>query len=315
MSPESIAFVFPGQGSQQVGMLAASYKSFSAVRQTFEEASEALGYDLWSLIECGPQESLNLTEITQPVLLTASVALWRAWQQETETRPSIMAGHSLGEFSALVCASSLEFREAVMLVRQRGQFMQESVPVGEGAMAAILGVDDEVIVRICNDVSLLHQGVVSAANFNSPGQVVIAGHAKAVDLAIMALKDEGAKKAIPLPVSAPFHTELMKPAGLRLAEALAVVNISSPKIKVVHNVNAKSESDPEKIRGLLIDQMASPVMWTSCIQTIVKAGAQHIVECGPGKVLSGLTRRINKTLQCYTLDEPDSLIATAAELG
>jgi [acyl-carrier-protein] S-malonyltransferase len=315
MSSELIAFVFPGQGSQQVGMLAASYKAFPVVRDTFEEASQTLGYNIWSLIENGPQEKLNLTEITQPVLLTASVALWRAWQQETVTRPSIMAGHSLGEFSALVCASSLEFRDAVLLVRQRGQFMQDSVPVGEGAMAAIIGVDDAVIVRVCNAISQLHMGIVSAANFNSPGQVVIAGHTKAVELAITALKDEGAKRAIPLPVSAPFHTELMKPAGQRLAEALAVVNISSPTIRVVHNVNAKSENDPEKIRGLLIDQISSPVMWTSCIQTIVEAGTHHVVECGPGNVLSGLNRRIDKSLQSYTLDDPNSLIAAVAKLG
>lgn len=315
MSPDLVAFVFPGQGSQKVGMLAASYKEFAVVRDTFEEASQTLGYDIWSIIENGPQEKLNLTEITQPVLLAASVALWRAWQQKSETRPAIMAGHSLGEFSALVCASSLGFSDAVRLVRQRGQYMQESVPVGEGAMAAIIGVDDALIVRVCNAVSLLDKGIVSAANFNSPGQVVIAGHAKAVETAITALKEEGAKRAIPLPVSAPFHTALMKPAGQRLAEALAAIDIASPKIRVVHNVNAKSENDPEKIRALLVEQISSPVMWTNCIQAITEEGIRHIVECGPGSVLSGLSRRIDKTLQSYTLDEPDALFATATEFG
>lgn len=315
MSPDLVAFVFPGQGSQQVGMLAASYQSFSVVRDTFEEAAEALGYDIWSLIENGPQEKLNLTEITQPVLLTASVALWRAWQQKSETRPAILAGHSLGEFSALVCASSLGFSDAVRLVRQRGQYMQEAVPVGEGAMAAIIGVEDEVIVRVCKAISLLDKGMVSAANFNSPGQVVIAGHAEAVETAITALKDEGAKRAILLPVSAPFHTELMKPAGRLLAEALTAINIATPKIRVVHNVNAKSENDPEKIRALLVEQISSPVMWTNCIESITAEGIRHVVECGPGGVLSGLTRRINKTLRSYTLGEPDALMATVAELG
>lgn len=314
MPVTSIAFVFPGQGSQQVGMLAAAHQSYSVVRDTFEEASEALGYDIWAMIQNGPQEALNLTETTQPMLLTASVALWRAWLQETDISPSIMAGHSLGEFSALVCASALDFSDAVKLVRQRGQFMQQAVPVGEGAMAAIIGIDDTVIIRICQDVTAKGNGVVSAVNFNSPGQVVIAGHAGAVDMAIVALKEVGAKRAMPLPVSAPFHTELMKPAGECLAEAMDNIAISSPRIKVVHNVHAKSEANPERIRSLLIQQIYSPVQWTSCMQTMIDSGAQHIVECGPGKVLSGLARRIDKSLHCYTVEEPDSLVATATEL-
>lgn len=315
MSKKSIAFVFPGQGSQQVGMLSAAYRAFSVVRDTFKEASQTLGYDIWALIEAGPQETLNLTETTQPVLLTASVALWRAWQQETNARPTLMAGHSLGEFSALVCASALEFSDAVRLVRQRGEFMQEAVPIGEGAMAAIIGIDDEVIIHVCNEVSQHNDGIVSAVNFNSPGQVVIAGHVKAVGLAITLLKEKGAKRAMPLPVSAPFHTELMKPAGERLAEVMANIKISSPGIKVVHNVHANTEADPERIRTLLIEQIYSPVQWTGCIQAILKAGAHHIVECGPGKVLSGLNRRIDKSLQSYAIEEPDALIATAMELA
>lgn len=315
MPSDSIAFVFPGQGSQQVGMLAELHNSFSVVRDTMEEASHTLGFDIWQLMQSGPQELLNLTENTQPVLLAASVAMWRAWQQQTDARPIIMAGHSLGEFSALVCASALEFTDAVNLVRQRGQFMQLAVPVGEGAMAAIIGMDDEMIVRVCRQVSERHNVVVSAVNFNSPGQVVIAGHAKAVDLAIDALKEQGAKRAVPLPVSAPFHTQLMKPAGERLAQAIAGIKISAPRIEVVHNVHARSEADPEKIRSLLIEQIYSPVQWTASMQTIIKAGALHVVECGPGKVLSGLNRRIDKSLASYSLDDPASLTATAAELG
>jgi len=314
MSEKSIAFVFPGQGSQQVGMLGAAYQAFLAVRDTFEEASQALGYDVWGMVANGPQEALNRTEITQPVLLTASVALWRAWKQQTGVTPSIMAGHSLGEFSALVCASALEFTDAVKLVRQRGQFMQQAVPFGEGAMAAIIGVDDAVIIRICQEVSEKHEGVVEAVNFNSPGQVVIAGHAGAVELAINTLKEAGAKRAMPLPVSAPFHTQLMRPAGERLAEAITDVRISSPCIRVVHNVHAKSEANPEIIRKLLIEQIHSPVKWTACVQAIIDSGAHHIVECGPGKVLSGLVRRIDKSLHCYAIEEPDVLIATATEL-
>ena len=311
MAVNTCAFVFPGQGSQKVGMLAAAHERFTAVRDTFSEASEALGYDMWDLIQNGEQEALNLTETTQPVLLTSSVALWRAWQEEDGARPVIMAGHSLGEFSALVCAGSLGFADAVRLVRQRGQFMQTAVPVGEGAMAAIIGLDDERINEICAAT----EGVVAAVNFNSPGQVVIAGHTSAVDAAIDSLKEAGAKRAMPLPVSAPFHTELMKPAGERLAEAIAGIDIQSPEIPVVHNVHAATESDPEKIRALLVEQIYSPVRWTECIQAIASQGATQIVECGPGKVLSGLNRRIDKGLSSFSLEEPDALASTLAELA
>ena len=311
MAVNTCAFVFPGQGSQKVGMLAAAHERFTAVRDTFSEASEALGYDMWDLIQNGEQEALNLTETTQPVLLTSSVALWRAWQEEDGARPVIMAGHSLGEFSALVCAGSLGFADAVRLVRQRGQFMQTAVPVGEGAMAAIIGLDDERINEICAAT----EGVVAAVNFNSPGQVVIAGHTAAVDAAIDSLNEAGAKRAMPLPVSAPFHTELMKPAGERLAEAIAGIDIQSPEIPVVHNVHAATESDPEKIRALLVEQIYSPVRWTECIQAIASQGATQIVECGPGKVLSGLNRRIDKGLSSFSLEEPDALASTLAELA
>ena len=311
MSESNIAFVFPGQGSQKVGMLAAAYEQYEAVRDTFAEATEALGYDMWDLIQSGEQEALNLTETTQPVLLTSSVALWRAWLEQGGAKPARMAGHSLGEFSALVAAGSLAFADAVRLVRQRGQFMQTAVPVGEGAMAAIIGVDDALINEICASVD----GVVAAVNFNSPGQVVIAGHTAAVDDAIVKLKEAGAKRALPLPVSAPFHTELMKPAGERLEEALAEISIAVPEVPVVHNVHADTEADPEKIRALLVEQIHSPVQWTRCVQQMTGSGIERIVECGPGKVLSGLNRRIDKSLASFSLEAPESLADTLAELG
>jgi [acyl-carrier-protein] S-malonyltransferase len=309
MPDNSLAFVFPGQGSQKVGMLAAAHESFQAVRDTFAEASNALDYDMWELVQNGEQESLNLTETTQPVLLTSSVALWRAWQEQGGSQPAVMAGHSLGEFSALVCAGSLGFADAVRLVRQRGAFMQSAVPVGEGAMAAILGLEDDQINSICETISAAGDGIVAAVNFNSPGQVVIAGHTAAVDAAIEKLKEAGAKRAMPLPVSAPFHTDLMKPAGERLADAIAEIAIASPGVPVVHNVHAQTETDPEKIRALLVQQIYSPVQWTRCMQAIAAGGASSVVECGPGKVLSGLNRRIDKSLQSYSLEEPEALLA------
>jgi [acyl-carrier-protein] S-malonyltransferase len=314
MSEKVVAFVFPGQGSQQVGMLAAASDRFNVVGDTFAEASQELGYDVWALIQNGPQDALNLTETTQPVLVTSSVALWRVWQEVSDVRPIMMAGHSLGEFSALVCAGALDFAEAVKLVRKRGEFMQTAVPVGQGAMAAIIGLEHDELIHICADVAQRLGDVVSPVNFNSPGQVVIAGHTAAVEAAVIALKAAGAKRAIPLPVSAPFHTQLMKPAGDHLAEAIATIKISVPQVPVVHNVHAATESDPEKIRKLLVEQIYNPVHWTGCMQTIIRAGIQHVVECGPGRVLSGLNRQIDRSLQSYFLEEPDALLATAAEL-
>lgn len=315
MSDHTTAFVFPGQGSQKVGMLGAAYAQYQAVRDTFAEASQVLGYDMWDLIQNGEQDALNLTETTQPVLLTSSVALWRAWREQGGVQPAMMAGHSLGEFSALVCAGALGFADGVQLVRQRGAFMQSAVPVGEGAMAAIIGLDDESINRICSEVARQCEAVVAAVNFNSPGQVVIAGQTSAVDAAITALKEAGAKRAMPLPVSAPFHTELMRPAGEQLDEAIAGISVAAPEVPVVHNVNGATESDPERIRQLLVEQIYSPVQWTQCIQSIAEAGLTRVVECGPGKVLSGLNRRIDKSLQSFSLEEPDALAATLAELN
>ena len=236
MSQNQLAFVFPGQGSQKVGMLANAAASYSEVTDTFSQASEVLGYDLWDLVQTGPQEALNLTEKTQPLLLTASVALWRVWSANGGAKPSLLAGHSLGEFSALVCSEVISFEAAVDLVRQRGAFMQSAVPVGIGAMAAIIGLDDESIIAICKKLS--SDEVVQAVNFNSPGQVVIAGHVNAVTEAMAACKEAGAKRALPLPVSAPFHTSLMQPAGDQLAEVLAGIQFSSPQIPIIHNVNA-----------------------------------------------------------------------------
>ncbi|MCZ6828344.1 MAG: ACP S-malonyltransferase [Gammaproteobacteria bacterium] len=315
MSNQGIAFIFPGQGSQQVGMLAEAAVSHPSVGQTFAEASEALGYDMWDLVQNGEQEQLNLTETTQPVLLTSSVALWRSWRAAGGAQPTLMAGHSLGEFSALVCAGALNFADAVRLVRQRGAFMQTAVPVGEGAMAAIIGLDDGDINSACAQAASATGGVVTAVNFNSPGQVVIAGKTEAVEQAIANCKQAGAKRALPLPVSAPFHTELMRPAGEQLAQVIADIPVSAPDIPVVHNVHAQTESDPRLIRDLLVQQIYSPVQWTSCVQTLVADGIARLVECGPGKVLSGLNRRIDKSLQSYNIEQPDALAAALTELG
>lgn len=315
MSNNNIAFVFPGQGSQKIGMLSAAHERFEIVQQTFAEASEVLGYDVWALVQNGEQDALNLTETTQPVLLTSSVALWRAWEKQGGVQPAVMAGHSLGEFSALVCAGALNFADAVELVRQRGAFMQAAVPVGVGAMAAIIGLDDAAINRICLETTAAGDGIVAAVNFNSPGQVVIAGHAATVESAIVALKEAGAKRALPLPVSAPFHTELMQPAGEKLAGAISLIDLSTPVIPVIHNVHAKAESDPDKIAALLVEQISSPVQWTRCVQSMIDLGVQRVVECGPGKVLSGLNRRIDKSLSSYSIEEPDSLDNSLSELS
>lgn len=307
MLSENTAFLFPGQGSQAVGMLEAAAEAHPLVGQTFSEASEALGYDMWDLVQNGEQEQLNLTETTQPVLLTSSVALWRSWCAAGGALPRLMAGHSLGEFSALVCAGAIGFPDAVRLVQQRGAFMQSAVPVGEGAMAAIIGLDDEAINAACAEAAEAINSVVAAVNYNSPGQVVIAGKVAAVDLAIERCKAAGAKRALPLPVSAPFHTALMRPAGEKLEQALAQIDVSAPQIPVVHNVHAQTESDPLKIRELLVQQIYSPVQWTSCIGAITSAGVSRLVECGPGKVLSGLNRRIDKSLESYSIEQPADL--------
>ncbi len=305
MEAKKLAFVFPGQGSQKVGMLADLAAAFPEVKNTFAEASDALDYDMWALVQEGEQAQLNLTETTQPVLLTASVAVWRLWLAQGGLRPAMMAGHSLGEFSALVCAGAIDFADAVRLVRARGQYMQTAVPVGEGAMAAVLGLDDAKIEEICAAT----EGVVEAVNYNSPGQVVVAGHTQAVEAALGALKDAGAKRAMLLPVSAPFHTSLMRPAGEKLAQALAELTINAPVIPVVHNVHAQTEANPAQIKELLTQQIYSAVKWVSCVQTMTDSGIEMTVECGPGKVLSGLNKRIQKSLQCLNVESPETLEA------
>ncbi|MBB5188493.1 [acyl-carrier-protein] S-malonyltransferase [Zhongshania antarctica] len=307
MNTQQLALVFPGQGSQKVGMLAELGAAFPSIKATFAEASAALGYDMWDLVQNGEQAQLNLTETTQPVLLTASVAVWRLWCEQGGLQPSLMSGHSLGEFSALVCAGSIDFADAVRLVRARGQFMQTAVPVGEGAMAAVLGLDDAQIIDICQQASAA--GVVEAVNFNSPGQVVIAGKVAGVEKAIELLKAAGAKRALSLPVSAPFHTSLMRPAGEKLAEALAAMSLQSPIIPVVHNVHGKTENDPSAIKALLVEQIYSAVKWVSCVEAMAAAGITTTIEAGPGKVLSGLNKRIEKSLSCLNIESPETLAA------
>jgi len=310
---KNLAFVFPGQGSQKVGMLAEVAERLDIVAQTFDEASSVLGYDLWKLVQEGPQDALNLTERTQPALLTSSVALWRAWCQSGGARPSLMAGHSLGEFSALVCAGSLDFQDAVRLVRQRGAYMQSAVPVGVGAMAAVMGLDDDNIAAACKEAA---QGeVVEAVNYNSPGQVVIAGHSEAVKRAAEACRARGAKRAVPLPVSAPFHTSLMRPAGERLANDVAGLLLREPEIPVLQNVHAASETDPQRIAALLVEQIHSPVQWVKTVHNLVNSGVSTVIECGPGKVLSGLCKRIERGLDCLALETPADFDSALAVLN
>ena len=308
---KTLAFVFPGQGSQKIGMLADLAENYPVITQTFSEASEVLGYDLWDLVQNGTQEDITLTERTQPLLLTASVAVWRVWQQEGGAQPSLMAGHSLGEWSALVCAGVVGFKDAVRLVRNRGAYMQEAVPQGQGAMAAIIGLDDGIITSVCTDACQGEE--VAAVNFNSPGQVVIAGNTAAVDRAIESCKEAGAKRALPLPVSAPFHTNLMKPAADRLADEIMATEFSAPQTLIVHNVHAQTESDPEKIKQLMIDQICSPVLWVDCVNTLISNGIDTVVECGAGKVLSGLCKRIERSLGAQATENQASLEKALAE--
>jgi len=301
------AFVFPGQGSQSVGMLADVAAQYPIVEETFAEASAALGYDLWALVQQGPAEELNKTWQTQPALLTASVALWRVWQQAGGKAPAMMAGHSLGEYSALVCAGVIAFADAVRLVELRGKLMQDAVPEGTGAMSAIIGLDDESIAKACEEAA---QGqVVSPVNYNSPGQVVIAGHKEAVERAGAACKAAGAKRALPLPVSVPSHCALMKPAAEKLAVELQNITFNAPAIPVVNNVDVACATDPDEIRNALVRQLYSPVQWTKSVGLMASRDITHLYEVGPGKVLTGLTKRIVDSLTASAINEPASLAA------
>jgi [acyl-carrier-protein] S-malonyltransferase len=300
-----LAFVFPGQGSQSVGMLNALAAEFPVVKQTFAEASQVLGKDLWQLVEQGPEEKLNQTEITQPAMLAAGVATWRAWLAAHGPRPQYLAGHSLGEYSALVCAEALDFAEAMKLVADRARFMQQAVPAGQGAMAAILGMEDDAVRKLCEQAA---QGeVLEAVNFNSPGQVVIAGAAAAVTRAVDQSKAAGAKRAVLLPVSVPSHCRLMHPAAQQMAERLKQAQIRAPQIPVLHNTHVLAESDPQAIRNALVRQIESPVRWVETIQKMAADGVTRIVECGPGKVLAGLNKRIVKTVETLPVYDPVTL--------
>ena len=305
---KKFAMVFPGQGSQAVGMLAELAEQFSIVEETFKQASEVLGYDLWSLVQHGPADELNKTWQTQPALLAASVAVYRVWQQQyPQLQPTLMAGHSLGEYSALVCASAIDFQDAVKLVELRGKLMQQAVPEGTGAMYAIIGLDNDSIIKACQNAE---QGeVVSAVNFNSPGQVVIAGAKAAVERAAVLCKEAGAKRALPLAVSVPSHCALMKPAADQLAVSLESIAVKSPAVAVINNVDVKTENDAQAIRHALVRQLYSPVRWTETVEKMATNGIEVLVEIGPNKVLNGLTKRIADNLQAVSVNDPASLFA------
>ncbi len=308
----SLAFVFPGQGSQALGMLAEHGAGQPAIRDTFAEASAVLGYDLWALCQAGPEAQLNQTDKTQPAILCASIALWRLWLADGGVRPAFVAGHSLGEYSALVAAGSLPFTDAVKLVELRGQLMQQAVPAGTGGMAAILGLDDADVLAACDEAA---QGeVVSAVNFNAPGQVVIAGSAAAVERAIEACKTRGAKRAMPLPVSVPSHCELMRPAAERFAGAITAIDWRAPEIALVQNVSAAVVSDLDTLKRDLLAQLYSPVRWVETIVALSERGVTELVECGPGKVLSGLNKRCVKGINTFNLDTPEAFAATRGAL-
>ncbi len=311
----NLAFVFPGQGSQSVGMLAKLAGVSPVVRATFDEASEVLGYDLWQLCNEGPVEDLNATERTQPAMLVAGMATWRLWQERSGPMPEVVTGHSLGEFTALVAAGAIDFAGCVDLVRFRGQAMQEAVPLGTGAMAALLGLEDADVEAACAEAA---QGaVVEAVNYNSPGQVVIAGEKAAVLRAIEAAKARGAKRAIELPVSVPSHSSLMKSAGARLRERLATTEIRAPRIRYLSAVDATEHADPSDIRELLGRQLSSPVRWTATVTALSSGGAKAIVECGPGGVLASLVKRIERgrDTKGFSLDEPESFQAALSAVA
>jgi [acyl-carrier-protein] S-malonyltransferase len=307
----SLAFVFPGQGSQSLGMLAELAELHPLVREAFREASEGAGVDLWALSQGGPEEMLNRTEYTQPALLAAGVAVWRLWQQRGGAQPSLLAGHSLGEYAALVAAGALSLKDGAHLVRLRGQLMQDAAPAGVGAMAAVLGAEDEAVVQACRDAS--GGEVVVPANYNSPGQVVIGGHVAAVDRALALLAERGVRKAVKLAVSVPSHTPLMREAANRLSETMAGMRWHEPRIPVVQNVDAEVHEGVQSIRDALVRQLYLPVQWTGCVQALAARGATRIAECGPGKVLAGLCKRIDKSLDARALGTPGEFETALAD--
>jgi len=303
--------LFPGQGSQSTGMMANIGAEFPVVLDTFAEASQELAYDLWEVVTCGPEDRLNRTEVTQPAMLAADIATWRVWRQLDGPQPDYLAGHSLGEYAALVAADALDYADAVRLVAERGRLMQDATPTGTGAMAAILGLEDGEVQALCEAVS--EGQVVSCANYNSPGQVVIAGQAQAVERACNAAKSAGAKRAIVLPVSVPSHCVLMKDAAAALESALAKIEIRRPVATVIHNVDGKAHSEPDAVRTALVAQLWQPVLWTTTVQGLASDGVSRLAECGPGRVLAGLCRRISRDLGCVALTDGDVIRNTITE--
>jgi len=300
----SFSIIFPGQGSQSIGMMSELAAHHSLVKDLFVEASDILGVDMWAMTQEGPIESLSQTENTQPALLTAGLAAWRVWQELGGDKPSIMAGHSLGEYTALVAAGALSFSDGVALVRDRGHYMQEAVPAGEGGMAAIIGLEDEQVIKVCADIA--EDDVLQAVNFNAPGQVVIAGSAAAIERAAPAMKEAGAKRALPLPVSIPAHSSLMSPASARLAERLSSIDIILPTIPVLHNCNVQIASSADNVKANLVSQLDSPVRWVESVVTMHQQGVDSFIESGPGKVLGGMVKRIVKGVNVSCIDKPDA---------
>jgi [acyl-carrier-protein] S-malonyltransferase len=312
--PLIFACVFPGQGSQSVGMMK-GYADFSVVRETFAEASDILGQDFWTMVEEGPLEKLNLTVNTQPLMLTAGIAVYRAWESLGDVKPVFVAGHSLGEYTALVASGALAFADALSLVCFRAELMQQAVPEGTGGMAAILGLDDEVVQAVCDEVTSSSEGeLLEPANFNSPGQIVVAGHKNAVLRGMELARSRGAKRTVMLPVSVPSHCSLMNQAAGRMQQQLELVTFGSPKIPLLHNADVRQHDDPPVIKRILVQQLCRPVQWTETIRSFAAAGVAHIVECGPGKVLSGLNKRIDENLQSFALTDGVALRHAASIL-
>lgn len=303
----SLALVFPGQGSQSIGMMSALADKYPIVKDLYVEASDVLGVDMWKMTQEGPLDQLSQTENTQPALLVAGVAAWRVWQSQCSATPALMAGHSLGEYTALVCAGSLSFTDGVSLVRDRGRYMQGAVPEGEGAMAAIIGLDDDAVKQVCADIA--GDDVLQAVNFNAPGQVVIAGSAAAIKRAAVAMKEAGAKRALPLPVSIPAHSSLMSAASAQLAERIASVDIKMPEIPVLHNCNVEYATNAKEVAKNLVTQLDSPVRWVESVERMQADGVTQFVESGPGKVLGGMIKRIAKGSNVACLDTPEAIAA------